>query len=151
MLEFISPLPLERKRMISQKALSMPAIAMIMVLVLAIGIVIITSLLTSKDAWVKDKRGILTKSGNPATTPQEVTQQQEAIKLALQLYEKEKTARVLDSQCLGTVNRYAVDIVHNPRSQEDNLQQNQCSDFLEGRVSKFIEIDAQGNVVRVYD
>jgi len=116
----------------SQKALSMPAITMIMVLVLAIGIVIITNLLTNQNTWVKDKQGIWTKSGNPAATPQEVTQQQEAIKLALQLYEKEKTSRVLDSQCLGTVNRYAVDIVHNPRSQEDNLQQNQCSDYLEG-------------------
>lgn len=133
-----------------KKALSVSVVAIILGVILVIGVVLLLDLVG--DRWTKDKKGVWVKQGEPKETPQEVLRQQEAIKLALELYEKEKASgRILTSQCLGTVNRYAVDIVHNPRSQEDNLLQNQCKDFYEGRVSKFIEIDAEGNIRRVYD
>ena len=55
------------------------------------------------------------------------------------------------SQCLGVVGGYAVDIVHVPRTEEDNLPENQCEDYREGRVSKFIELDKDGNVIRIFN
>lgn len=75
-----------------------------------------------------------------------------AIKAALQLYEEAKSAGMkFSSQCLGTAYGYAVDIVHVPRASEDNLVENQCKEYREGRVSKFIELDKDGKVVRVVD
>lgn len=60
---------------------------------------------------------------------------------------------IFNSQCLGTINvnnlDYVVDIVHVPRTQEDNLPENQCEDYRTGKVQHFIELDKDGNVVRV--
>ncbi len=134
-----------------KKGISMSVIASVLGLVLVLGVLIIVNYFGYKDMWVQDKRGVWIKNGNPPTIPPEVTRQQEAIKLALELYQKEKAQRVLASQCLGKANNYAVDLVHNPRSQEDNLQENQCPDYLQGKVSKFIEIDAEGNIVRIQE
>lgn len=44
---------------------------------------------------------------------------------------------------------WAVDIVHNPRVAIDDLPQNQCSSFLEGRTSHLVELDMNGNLVRI--
>ncbi|GBE19529.1 hypothetical protein BMS3Abin17_00253 [archaeon BMS3Abin17] len=53
------------------------------------------------------------------------------------------------SQCLGSVGDYAVDIVHVPRNDEDNLVENQCEDFRSGKVTHFIELDKEGNIARI--
>lgn len=73
---------------------------------------------------------------------------------ALKLYnQKKEEGMEFSSQCLGTINaegvEYAVDIVHVPRAPEDDLPQNQCDDFRSGRVKHFIELDKEGNVVRI--
>ncbi len=134
-----------------KKALSVSVIAILLGVILILGVVFLLSFFPG-DRWIKDKRGVWIQQGAPSTTPPEVLRQQQAVSLALELHQKEKESdKVLSSQCLGTVNRYAVDLVHNPRSQEDNLLQNQCKDFYEGRVSKFIELDANGNIIRIYD
>ncbi len=44
---------------------------------------------------------------------------------------------------------WVVDIVHNPRGDLDNLPENQCQAYLEGRARHFVELDQSGNVVRV--
>ena len=70
--------------------------------------------------------------------------------LAFNLYSQKKSEGMqFSSQCLGTIGDYAVDIVHVPRSSEDNLVENQCADFREGKVSHFIELEKDGNVVRI--
>ena len=78
------------------------------------------------------------------------TKKQQAIECALQLYKEEKNKGVdISSQCLGVWGDYAVDIVHVPRSSEDNLIENQCQDYRNGKVHHFIELDKNGNIVRI--
>lgn len=43
---------------------------------------------------------------------------------------------------------WVADIVHNPRTEADNIAQNQCQAYREGRAKHFIELDMDGNVVR---
>jgi len=45
---------------------------------------------------------------------------------------------------------WVVDIVHVPRTAEDNLPENQCQAYLEGRAKHFVELDTNGNLVRVH-
>jgi len=103
----------------------------------------------NEGKWVKDSRGVWINYGNPSETPDYVVAQQRIIDCALNLYQNNKTKINLSSQCLGACENYAVDIVHVPRTKEDNLIENQCSDYNEGRLDKFIEIDKDGNVVRI--
>ena len=44
---------------------------------------------------------------------------------------------------------WVVDLVHNPRSEIDDLEENQCRAYLEGRAKHFVELDLEGNLVRV--
>lgn len=44
---------------------------------------------------------------------------------------------------------WVADIVHNPRQKIDDLPINQCQAYLEGRAKHFVELDLDGNVVRV--
>ena len=91
------------------------------------------------------------RADNSLSNEEELTEVERITMLALELYEQKKQEGMeFSSQCLGTIDGYAVDIVHVPRTEEDNLPENQCDDFREGRVSKFIEIDKDGNVVRIF-
>ena len=86
----------------------------------------------------------------PSETPDYVKKQQTAISCALGLYNQKKDEGMdFSSQCLGACGDYVIDIVHVPRSDEDNLIENQCEDYREGRVSNFIELDKEGNLVRI--
>ena len=103
-----------------------------------------------EDTWIKNSRGVYVKHGNPSSTPSYVTEQQIAIKKAQELFQQEKNSGInFSSQCLGSVGDYAVDIVHVPRISEDNLAVNQCENYADGKVSYFVELDKEGNVVRV--
>ncbi len=44
---------------------------------------------------------------------------------------------------------WVVDIAHNPRQALDNLPENQCQAFIEGRAKHFVELDLNGEVIRV--
>ena len=44
---------------------------------------------------------------------------------------------------------WVVDIAHNPRQPLDNLAENQCQAFIEGRAKHFVELDLEGEVIRV--
>lgn len=44
---------------------------------------------------------------------------------------------------------WVADIVHNPRQKIDDLAENQCPAFSEGRANHFVELGLEGEVVRV--
>ena len=118
----------------------------IAILIIVIGLFMIFRI-GSEDSWIKDSRGIYIKHGVPSNTPSYVLEQQEAINCALNKFENfnEET----NSQCLGVCGNYAVDVVHVPRSEEDNKAENQCEAYRNGEVSNFIELDKEGNIVRI--
>jgi len=43
---------------------------------------------------------------------------------------------------------WVVDIVHNPRESIDDLPENQCQAYTEGRAKHFVELDQKGNLIR---
>jgi hypothetical protein len=104
----------------------------------------------SEDDWIKDDKGVWIKHGVPSGTPGYVIEQQQIIEQALALYEQKKAEGMeFSSQCLGVVIDYAVDIVSVPRSVEDNMVENQCESYRSGEVTHFIELDEDGNIVRI--
>ena len=103
-----------------------------------------------EDSWVKDEKGIWVKHGNPSETPDYVTEQKAIISKALELYELKKTEGIgFSSECLGTIEDYAIDVVHVPRTQEDDIIGNQCEAYKNREVNHFIELDKDGNIVRI--
>ena len=120
------------------------------VLVVIIGIAVLRVGNGGEDNWIKDERGVYVKHGNPAETPSIVSEQQDLIARVMDLYNQKKTEGMhFSSQCLGSVDDYAVDIVHVPRSAEDEKTENQCEDFRNRIVSHFIELDEYGEIVRI--
>lgn len=121
------------------------------IIILFLGILFITlGIRSDKNDWIKDDRGVWIKHGYPSNTPQEVQEQQQVISQALELYNHAKADGMeFSSQCLGAVGDYAVDIVHVPRSDIDNRIENQCEAFRERQVSHFIELDKNGNIVKI--
>lgn len=75
-----------------------------------------------------------------------------AIEAAYRLYEEYKKLGVDFSEgpCLGqeVITDWCVDIAHEPRQPVDNLAQNQCESFRQGRVRHFVELDPDGNLLR---
>ncbi len=126
-------------------------LAVVILAVLAITLFIFRFLLFgNEDSWIKNEKGRWIEHGNPAFIPAQVLEQQIALECALNLYNENKNSGMnFSSQCLGTCGNYAVDIVHIPRNNEDNLAENQCSEFREGRTSRFIELDKNGMIVRI--
>jgi hypothetical protein len=121
----------------------------LMVLVVFVGSVMISESL-KENRWVKDSRGVWVREGNPSKIPEQVLEQHRLIDGVYRLYVEAKLSGVeLESQCLGVVGDYAVDIVHVPRSEEDDLVENQCAEYLEGVVGHLIEIDNKGDIVRI--
>lgn len=43
---------------------------------------------------------------------------------------------------------WVVDIVHKPRISVDDLSENQCPAYIEGKAQHFVELDLEGNLVR---
>lgn len=68
------------------------------------------------------------------------------------LQKKDQGIDFTDGPCLTNdlLPDWVVDIVHNPRQTIDNLPENQCAAFMEGRAKHFVELDSEGNVVRVF-
>ena len=99
-----------------------------------------------EDTWIKDSSGIWIKHGNPAEIPSYVLEQQEIMNCAVVKFDN--FTEEINSQCLGTCGDYAVDIVHVPRTFEDNLAENQCKDYPD-KVKHFIELDKDGNIFRI--
>lgn len=80
------------------------------------------------------------------------TDREQAIKKAQELYAKKQQEGVdfSDGPCLADeiIPDWCADIAHSPRQAVDNLPQNQCQSWQEGRVHHFVELDTQGKVIR---
>ena len=126
-------------------------IILIIILVVVVGWMAIRFIIGgNEDTWIKDERGVWIEHGHPNFVPDYILEQSNAIECALNLYEQAKNSGMnFSSQCLGTCEDYAVDIVHVPRTSEDNLAENQCEDYRAGKVSKFIELDSKEDIVRI--
>ena len=146
--------------MIEKKNSRIIWIAVIAVLIVIIGLVFylknsnplnVGGSLGGEDGWIKNSVGIYVKHGNPSIMPPEVVEQKELLDCVNKTYyEWVKANLVFDSQCLGScIKKYAVDVVHVPRTAVDDLRQNQCVDYLNGLYSNFVEIDKTGDVVRI--
>jgi len=104
----------------------------------------------NEDDWIKDSRGVWVKHGAPSSTPDYVLKQKQIISCAMDLYEEEKSKNVVfNSQCLGSCDDYAIDIVNIPRNSDDDLSENQCDDYKTGKASHFLELDKDGEIVRI--
>jgi hypothetical protein len=52
--------------------------------------------------------------------------------------------------CIGLIEKdWVCDSVHSPRQAEDDLPENQCPDFREGRAHHFVEVTQECKLVRV--
>jgi hypothetical protein len=119
-------------------------VMLVLIILLAIAFLILRG---NEDTWIKDSRGVWIKHGNPSETPNYVLEQQEAIDCALEKFNN--LTEDINSQCLGSCGDYSVDIVHVPRTDEDNLVENQCQDYRNKVTHSFIELDKNGQIVRI--
>jgi hypothetical protein len=75
-----------------------------------------------------------------------------AIRMAQILFHEKRSQGVdmTAGPCLAEeiIPDWAVDVAHSPRQEVDNLPQNQCRSWQEGRVHHFVELDPEGNVIR---
>lgn len=135
--------------MVRAKSLLMSGIILI---VLLATLIILLRGFSREDDWIKDSKGIWIKHGKPYDNPDYVLSQQDAISCASELYKNLAltAGSQFTSQCLGTCGDYAVDLVNVPRTNEDNLEKNQCGAYLNGSVKNFIELNNKnGEIVRV--
>ncbi|MCX6807032.1 MAG: hypothetical protein NT135_02865 [Candidatus Berkelbacteria bacterium] len=129
----------------------MKKILIVVLIVLAAGLALVI-LRGSEDTWIKDSRGVWIKHGNPKDKPQKVIEQEELIAKANTLFDdaKSKGTDLSNGPCLGKISDdWVLDIVHNPRTEIDDLSQNQCSEYREGKAHHFIEIDTEGQIINV--
>jgi hypothetical protein len=90
--------------------------------------------------------GTSTSTSTPpaAATNDEVALAQKAFQDA-----KTKGVDMSTGPCLGEIKSdWVADVVHNPRQPIDDLPQNQCSQYNDGTVHHFVEVDTNGNFVR---
>ncbi len=88
----------------------------------------------------------------PTIPPIPKTEVDTAVNQAKHLYDQQKQLGqdFSSGPCLSNalLPDWVLDIVHNPRQPIDDLPQNQCSAYLQGRVTHFVELDTEGNLVR---
>jgi hypothetical protein len=94
---------------------------------------------------------VMALMGSGAALAARATKEQ-AIKLAQQAYQ-EAQARgesLAQGPCLGAIMPgWVVDIAHKPRQTIDDRPENQCAAYRMGEAGHFVELDPQGNVIRV--
>jgi hypothetical protein len=77
---------------------------------------------------------------------------EQAVKLAQEAYQQALARGESLSQgpCLGVIMPgWVVDIAHKPRQTIDDRPENQCAAYRMGEAGHFVELDPQGNVIRV--
>ncbi len=76
-----------------------------------------------------------------------------AVNTALMVFESQKKLKIDISRgpCLSNdlLDDWVADLVHEPRIPEDDLIENQCAALIDGTANHFVELDLEGNVVRV--
>lgn len=75
-----------------------------------------------------------------------------AVNQAKYLYEMEKSKDkdFSSGPCLSNalMPDWVADIAHSPRQAIDDLRENQCPAYLEGRARHFVELDLEGNLIK---
>ena len=81
------------------------------------------------------------------------SQKEEAIRLASDLFKKEKSKGFdfTGGPCLAEEisKGWSVDMVHLPRVAEDDKVENQCQNYRSGKTKHFVELSLNGDLVRV--
>ncbi len=89
----------------------------------------------------------------PAYEPGRWAEADAAVRQAKLLFDVKKQAgeNFSNGPCLSNdlMAGWVVDIAHNPRIAGDDLPENQCSAYLEGRAEHFVELDPYGVLIRV--
>lgn len=67
------------------------------------------------------------------------------------LQEKARGKDFASGPCLSNalMPNWVLDIAHNPRESMDDLEENQCPAYLEGRAEHVVELNVDGNLLRV--
>ena len=91
------------------------------------------------------------KNGVVGDVREEIASKQaSAVLCALELYRQADAEGMnFSSQCLGICGDFVVDVVHNPRDESDDQVENQCEDYRSGNIGRFIELDQEGNIVKI--
>ncbi len=102
---------------------------------------------------ISNRKGSLYEQTQNTYKPGVVTEVDTAVRQAQLLYRQKKGQGLdfTDGPCLTNdlMPNWVADIVHNPRTKIDDLPQNQCQAYIEGRAKHFVELDTNGNLVRV--
>lgn len=89
----------------------------------------------------------------PSYTPGRWPEADIAINQAKHFYSLSKSvgADLSDGPCLSNalMPGWVADIAHNPRENVDDLPTNQCSAYINGTAQRFVELDIDGNLIRV--
>lgn len=108
-------------------------------LIIVLAVIILTGLTT-----------VFLNSGGPKPTPK--NEIDTAINQARHVYSqrKEMGENLSSGPCLSDalMPGWVVDIAHSPRLSIDDLPENQCPAYREGRVQHFVELDTEGNLIR---
>lgn len=110
-----------------------------LLLILALTVVILTALAT-----------LFLNSSSPREASKD--QIETAVNQANLLYNQKRiTGEDLSSgPCLSNalLPGWVLDIAHRPRQSTDDLPENQCPAYLEGRAKHFVELDLEGKLIR---
>lgn len=97
--------------------------------------------------------GYFTVTLNSNTEGVSKTEKETAVNQAKFLYAQKKIRGedFSNGPCLSNalMPNWVVDIVHSPREDIDNLEENQCPAILEGRANHLVELDIDGNLIKV--
>jgi hypothetical protein len=77
---------------------------------------------------------------------------EQAVELAQQAFQQAQArgAPLARGPCLGIIMPgWVSDIAHKPRQALDDQPENQCAAFRSGEAKHFVELDPQGNVIRL--
>lgn len=111
----------------------------ILLLMLALTVIVLTGILT-----------VIFNAGPTESTPK--SEIDTAVNQARYLYrqKKEMGDDFSNGSCLSNalMPNWVVDIAHSPRLPIDDLPENQCPAYLEGRAKHFVELDTDGNLIR---
>lgn len=101
---------------------------------------------------LSDPHNFLTGKPKASYKPGISEEADQAVNQAVKVYDQKKSLGedFTNGPCLTNdlLPGWVVDIAHNPRLPVDDLAQNQCQAFNEGRATHFVELDLDGKVIR---
>lgn len=117
-------------------------------LILTFAVIVVVSL----AVILSDEHNPITGTPNESYKPGVSKERDRAVNQAYKVFEEKKNLGIdfSDGPCLTNdlLPGWVLDIAHSPRASVDNLSQNQCQAFREGRAKHFVELDLNGNVIR---